>query len=343
MAASQKAISKRSARTYIEDGAEAQTEKDVPEHAARRMSANESMAPDEASGKISILTATSQRGQNNQMSRRGSVEASPCVSAINGYVPLDTIPLMTLEQDNYEGVVGTFGSIQGFHAFRSPELPNDLPAAGRPINFGIVVPGVYRSSFPQAGDHEFIESLKLKTMVTLVQKDFPDGYQTFIQKNGIKHQIFNMKGTKKEEIPIDTMKAILRVVLDRKNHPLLIHCNHGKHRTGCVVAIVRMVSGWDMGNIICEYKNYAGAKARDCDIKYITGFQLVQLSNLFRAPDWRSRKWNFFRIVVVMSLAIFIWLLSGFTTTADAKVGRHSYPFRAAAENGSNPPAAGSH
>jgi hypothetical protein len=24
------------------------------------------------------------------------------------------------------------------------------------------------------------------------------------------------------------MKSILRVVLDRRNHPLLIHCNHGK-------------------------------------------------------------------------------------------------------------------
>ncbi len=37
-----------------------------------------------------------------------------------------------------------------------------------------------------------------------------------------------MKGTKKENIPISTMQSILRVVLDRQNHPLLIHCNHGK-------------------------------------------------------------------------------------------------------------------
>ena len=37
-----------------------------------------------------------------------------------------------------------------------------------------------------------------------------------------------MKGTKKEDIPIKTMKSILRLVLDRQNHPLLIHCNHGK-------------------------------------------------------------------------------------------------------------------
>lgn len=61
-----------------------------------------------------------------------------------------------------------------------------------------------------------------------MQKDFPKGYDVFLQKNGIRHCVFDMKGTKKEAIPIKTMKSILRMVLDRRNHPLLIHCNHGK-------------------------------------------------------------------------------------------------------------------
>ena len=63
---------------------------------------------------------------------------------------------------------------------------------------------------------------------TLVQKEFPQGYGAFLHRNGIKHAIFDMKGTKKEAIPTATMESILRVVLDRRNHPLLIHCNHGK-------------------------------------------------------------------------------------------------------------------
>lgn len=37
-----------------------------------------------------------------------------------------------------------------------------------------------------------------------------------------------MSGTKKEAIPDKTMKAILRLVLDTQNHPILIHCNHGR-------------------------------------------------------------------------------------------------------------------
>ena len=45
------------------------------------------------------------------------------------------------------------------------QLEKSLPKEGRPSNFGIVVPGVYRSSFPQSEDYTFVEGLKLKTVV----------------------------------------------------------------------------------------------------------------------------------------------------------------------------------
>jgi tyrosine-protein phosphatase SIW14 len=36
---------------------------------------------------------------------------------------------------------------------------------GRPFNFGVVIPGVYRSSFPKSHDFEYIKGLGLKTIV----------------------------------------------------------------------------------------------------------------------------------------------------------------------------------
>jgi len=40
------------------------------------------------------------------------------------------------------------------------------PVEGRPANFGVIIPGaIYRSSFPTAEDHTFLESLSLKTVV----------------------------------------------------------------------------------------------------------------------------------------------------------------------------------
>jgi tyrosine-protein phosphatase SIW14 len=36
---------------------------------------------------------------------------------------------------------------------------------GRPVNFGTVIPGFYRSGYPQMEDYEYLGSLGLKTIV----------------------------------------------------------------------------------------------------------------------------------------------------------------------------------
>jgi tyrosine-protein phosphatase SIW14 len=186
-----------------------------------------------------------------------------------------------------------------------------LSTEGQPTNFGTVVPGVYRSSYPQSEDYPFLEKLGLKTVVTLVQKDFPAGYKSFLNKNDIKHHVFDMTGTKKEAIPPRLMKNILQLVLDQRNYPLLIHCNHGRHRTGCVVAVVRKFSGWDVTPILDEYKAYAEPKVRDCDVDYISAFNVREMSNLWAKEDtaWFGNM-NRFRLTCFSLVAILIWIVS---------------------------------
>ena len=152
------------------------------------------------------------------------------------------------------------------------------------------------------------DALLTITCRTLVQKDFPEGYDAFVRKNGINHHVFDMRGTKKERIPDKTMKSILQLVLNQKNHPLLIHCNHGKHRTGCVVAVVRILTGWDLGHVITEYKTYAEPKVRECDIEYITGFRPSSISNLF-AKDTNAQL-RFRRATVFALVVLLLWIFS---------------------------------
>ena len=40
-----------------------------------------------------------------------------------------------------------------------------IPMPGSPHNFGVVVPGVYRSSYPTPPDFNFIQNLGLRTIV----------------------------------------------------------------------------------------------------------------------------------------------------------------------------------
>ncbi|KAI1800766.1 tyrosine phosphatase family-domain-containing protein [Daldinia bambusicola] len=191
------------------------------------------------------------------------------------------------------------------------ERPLPLPGTS-PVNFAMVLPGLYRSGYPKAADYPFMQALKLKTIVTLVGNDLPDGYQQFVEANRIKHEIFDMAGTKKAEIPIETMRSIISIVGNRKNYPLLIHCNQGKHRTGCVVGILRKTSEWDTASIIREYTKYAEPKVRETDVKYITEFKTADIPRA--VPKLTSAPYivrTFYGMVMVASFTLSLWIYSG--------------------------------
>ncbi|KAB8288860.1 hypothetical protein EYC80_010763 [Monilinia laxa] len=183
---------------------------------------------------------------------------------------------------------------------------------GRPLNFGVIVPNaIYRSSFPQEEDFGYLTSLGLKSIVTLVKKEFSPAFLAFIEAQGIRHYVIEMQGTKKVEIPEHIMNQIMRISLDKENHPLLIHCNHGKHRTGCAAAIIRHVSGWGVPSIVEEYKRYAEPKAREVDIKYITEYKVSSLSGLYhdnldKPPVKKNSKTA--RIIALTALLLWICL-----------------------------------
>ena len=206
----------------------------------------------------------------------------------------------------------------------SIEMDGQEKPVGQPQNFGVVAPGMYRSSFPEAEDLPFLEGLKLKTIVTLVQKDFSKHFHDFVDKHGITHHIVEMKGTKKEEIPAEIMGTILELVLDKSCHPVLIHCKQGRHRTGCVVGVLRKMSGWNLGSILDEYKTYAEPKPRDCDITYLTGFQPSRFPKVVadhtihdRSLTWintiKKKAWSDLtvrgRVTLILSTVIFMVIM----------------------------------
>ncbi|CAI4217187.1 unnamed protein product [Parascedosporium putredinis] len=166
---------------------------------------------------------------------------------------------------------------------------------GRLANFGVVTPGIYRSAWPTVDTYDFVKSLNLKTVVTLVRRDVEDeAYAALLQVNGIKHH------------------TILRLVLDKSNHPVLIHCNHGRHRTGCAVGAIRKVYGWDTTTVVSEYQSFAYPKPRESDISYVTS---IEPSLFFQEPSTIStlpRREAFLRTLFFTFIGALIWLSTGF-------------------------------
>jgi len=75
-------------------------------------------------------------------------------------------------------------------------------------------------------------------------------------------QAFAVGNKDLDEMPEEVIQRALDVVLDCANHPVLIHCNQGKHRTGCLVGCLRRMQRWSMIAIFDEYRRFAADKAR---------------------------------------------------------------------------------
>ncbi|RMZ86112.1 hypothetical protein DV737_g122, partial [Chaetothyriales sp. CBS 132003] len=149
-----------------------------------------------------------------------------------------------------------------------PPTPDDT---GRPDNFQMIAPGLYRSSYPHSLHFAQLEGLNLKTIVTLVAQDLPVEYADFITSKAIAHHHIPILANKDEDVSTDadTINKVLCIMLDARNYPMLVHCNKGKHRTGCVTACFRKVTGWTTDACLEEYERYSSPKSRALDRVFI--------------------------------------------------------------------------
>ncbi|EGG06721.1 uncharacterized protein MELLADRAFT_77769 [Melampsora larici-populina 98AG31] len=160
-----------------------------------------------------------------------------------------------------------------------------------PPNFGLVAPGIYRSSFPNHLHFEFLKTLGLKSVLTLVQEKYSPECLKFYNQEGIKFMQFSIPGNKEPfvHIPEEKVRLALIHVLDVRNHPMLIHCNKGKHRTGCLVGCLRKLQHWSSTSIFDEYRRYAFPKSRNMDQQFIELFDLAPVWDEIDpefSPEW---------------------------------------------------------
>eukprot|EP01041_Mallomonas_annulata_P013518 gene13518-28672_t len=143
-----------------------------------------------------------------------------------------------------------------------------------PANFSMVESGVFRSSFPRTKNMGFLKRLKLRTVIALVPEDYPEQLLEFYEKCGTKFMSHPLEGNKWPFKEIDVINFIetLKTVLSPANRPLLIHCNKGKHRTGCIIGCLRKCRGWALSAISAEYITFADPKPRLEDQRYIESF-----------------------------------------------------------------------
>ncbi|RCK54554.1 hypothetical protein Cantr_04214 [Candida viswanathii] len=169
-----------------------------------------------------------------------------------------------------------------------------------PLNFSLVENGIYRSGFPMPINYPFLQQLNLKTIIylgdlgheerkngKLKKKDkhgtteIMNNYLDWI-KNDTGIQFHNLLFESSQEPfnkPQDIEQATksltiaLQLILNKQNHPILIHSNKGKHRTGVLIGLMRKVlQGWCLSGIFEEYEKFAMGKS-EYDLELIELWQ----------------------------------------------------------------------
>ena len=111
---------------------------------------------------------------------------------------------------------------------------------------------------------------------TLVDTEPTLGFQSWLDECRLRHAKIQIGTNKDKSGRVDAdLTAICQALIflmDSSNHPVYVHCNQGKHRTGCVIGCLRRIQGWPLSEIIEEYDIYAGVKSRPGDVALIKAF-----------------------------------------------------------------------
>ncbi|KAJ0079600.1 hypothetical protein Patl1_24061 [Pistacia atlantica] len=191
-----------------------------------------------------------------------------------------------------------------------------------PTNFSMVEDGIYRSGFPRPENFGFLKTLNLRSIIYLCPEPYPEENLKFLGAQNIQLFQFGIEGKTVTLllfvdtlvcVPRDTIMAALKILIvlfllhltyvhiylllsaDVRNHPVLIHCNRGKHRTGCLVGCLRKLQNWVLSSVFEEYQHFAGRKSRTTDLKFIETFNIKSLkqclhSIIYQYQGYGSKK-----------------------------------------------------
>jgi protein tyrosine/serine phosphatase len=133
-------------------------------------------------------------------------------------------------------------------------LQSDKLSKPRIENFGCINENYYRGAQPKKSDYADLAALGVKTIIDL-QRDGETDESRIVESLGMKFYRIGMttqSGPSREQV-----SQFLSLVTDPAHQPVFVHCRGGRHRTGVMTAIYRLVQdGWTADQAYAEMKRY---------------------------------------------------------------------------------------
>ena len=130
------------------------------------------------------------------------------------------------------------------------------PPAVHIDNFGRVNEHYYRGAQPTGQDFADLAKLGVKATIDLTNGDDEDGReQQLAEGAGLK--FFKLAMNTRVVPTAEQIATFLSIVNDPVNQPVYVHCVGGRHRTGVMTAIYRMIDDkWTPDRAFQEMKSY---------------------------------------------------------------------------------------
>jgi len=134
--------------------------------------------------------------------------------------------------------------------------PSSVPEKEALPNFHEVNKNLYRGAQPREGGIRKLKELGVKTIINLRGAD--EGTEAEEREaRAAKLNYFNVPMDGLGRPSDEKVEKILALINNAKNWPVFIHCNHGKDRTGTIIACYRIShDGWALGEAMKEAKRY---------------------------------------------------------------------------------------
>ena len=121
-------------------------------------------------------------------------------------------------------------------------------------NFGRINDKYYRGAQPDAPDFTDLAAVGIKTVIDLT-RDGRDDEQALVEHAGM--NFYRIPLTTSERPSEAAVAQFLRLADDPANQPVYVHCQGGRHRTGVMTAVYRMMhDGWTADQAYVEMKQY---------------------------------------------------------------------------------------
>lgn len=156
---------------------------------------------------------------------------------------------------------------------RSAAWAQQMQCDGVP-NFHRVSDGLYRGAQPTAEGFKQLKKMGIKTVVNL---RLAHSDRDEIGDTALKYEHINMAAWNPEN---DDVVRFLKIVTNKENQPVFVHCQHGSDRTGTMCAIYRIaVQGWDRDEALKEMTTggYGFHEVWDELPKYIRGLDVKSI------------------------------------------------------------------